>query len=239
MRWIAALIGYFLFRFPGAVIGFLVGSFYELLQHNNQRFGPGPNKHLNPEIFELNLLSLASLVIKADGAVSKKELDFVRKYFISTYGEAHAQNIFRIFNEKIKDQKLSPVSLCDFFVQHTQYASRLQLLHFLFGIAQADGQVSEVELDKIYSFSRRLRIGSADFQSIKAMFVSHTNNAYTILEINENASESEIKKAYRDMAKKHHPDKLQHLGEAYVKAAQEKFQRIQDAYEQIKKSRGF
>jgi DnaJ like chaperone protein len=57
--------------------------------------------------------------------------------------------------------------------------------------------------------------------------------------VDKSANDAEIKKAYRDLAKRHHPDKVQHLGEAYVKAAREKFQNIQKAYEQIKSERGF
>lgn len=84
-----------------------------------------------------------------------------------------------------------------------------------------------------------LRLSKADFESIKAMFVDQVGGAYKILEINKSDSDQKVKKAYRDLAKKHHPDKVQHLGEAYVKAAQEKFQKIQKAYERIKAERGF
>ena len=113
------------------------------------------------------------------------------------------------------------------------------MLHFLFGIAQADGSVSEAEWLKIESFSRYLRVRPIDFESIKAMFIKQVDGAYKILEVDKSATDAEIKKAYRDLAKRHHPDKVQHLGEAYVKAAREKFQNIQKAYEQIKRERGF
>ena len=124
-------------------------------------------------------------------------------------------------------------------VTFARYESRLQLLHFLFGIAQADGSVSEVEWLKIESFSRYLRVRPIDFESIKAMFIKQVDGAYKILEVDKSATDAEIKKAYRDLAKRHHPDKVQHLGEAYLKAAREKFQNIQKAYEQIKSERGF
>ena len=74
--------------------------------------------------------------------------------------------------------------------------------------------------------------------SIKAMFVKSTGNAYRILEITPSATDTEVKKAYRTMAKKYHPDKLQSKEPALIKGAQEKFQEVQKAYEEIQKERG-
>ena len=59
------------------------------------------------------------------------------------------------------------------------------------------------------------------------------------LELEKSATNEQVKKSYRDLAKKHHPDKVQHLGDVYVKAAQDKFQQIQKAYQNIKDERGF
>ena len=238
MKWFFAFIGYMVFRFPGAIIGFLLGSFFQSIskatfQTNFQRI------QINPIDFELKLLALAGLVIKADKKVSPKELDFVRRYFVATYGKDRANEVFRVFNKELNKQDVSAVQLCQFFTQNTRYESRLQLLHFLFGIAKADGTVSNAELLTLRQFSVYLRISSPDFESIKAMFIQQVGSSYKILEVDRNASDAEIKKAYRSLAKKHHPDKVQHLGEAYVKAAREKFQNIQKAYESIKQERGF
>ena len=74
---------------------------------------------------------------------------------------------------------------------------------------------------------------------MEAMFVAQTDSAYTILEVSKSATDSEIKKAYRNLVKKHHPDKVRNLGQAAEEAAKEKFQRIQKAYEDIKNERGF
>lgn len=78
-----------------------------------------------------------------------------------------------------------------------------------------------------------------DFESIKAMFFKNPDSAYKILEVERSASVPEIKKAYREMVKKYHPDKLQHMDEVYRKGAEEKFRKVQEAYEQLQKERGF
>ena len=119
-----------------------------------------------------------------------------------------------------------------------EHSSRLQLLHFLFGIARADGLVGELEIQIIQRIAGYLYISQRDFDSIKAMFYNEVNSAYKILEIEKSATNNELKKAYRKLVKKHHPDKLRHLGEEHVKGAEDKFRSIQKAYEQIQKERG-
>ena len=235
MALLFAFIGYLLFRFPGAILGYFLGS----LLSNTRVYTNFGGERINTRDFELKLLTLASLVIKADGKVTQKELDYVRRYFVSAYGKARANEVFRIFNNELRKTDVSAAEICNHFANFARYESRLQLVHFLFGIAQADGSVSEAEWLKIESFSRYFRVRPIDFESIKAMFIKQVDGAYKILEADKSATDAEIKKAYRDLAKRHHPDKVQHLGEAYVKAAREKFQNIQKAYEQIKSERGF
>jgi DnaJ like chaperone protein len=121
----------------------------------------------------------------------------------------------------------------------TRYESRLQILHFLFSIANADGRVSEAETNEINRISGFLGVQFRDFESIKAMFFKNPDSAYKILEIENTASDAEVKSAYRTMAKKYHPDKLQHMDEAYQKGAEDKFRKVQEAYEQLQKERGF
>ena len=223
-----ALIGYTFFRLPGAFVGFFIGSF----------LSPKVQK-ISSKDFEINLLALASLVIKADGKVTQNELDFVRRYFVSAYGKNRANEVFKIFNQNVKNKGISVSKISRLFNLALNYESRLQVIHFLFGIAKADGNISELEIKKLLEFSNLFKLSYADFLSIKAMFVQETDNAYKILELNKTATNDQIKKSYRELAKKHHPDKVQHLGDAYVKAAQDKFQQIQKAYQNIKNERGF
>jgi DnaJ like chaperone protein len=237
-KWLFALIGYSFFRFPGAIAGYFLGNLIENFSTKN-KFKKSRVNNISSQEFELNLLALASLVIKADGKVTKQELDYVRSYFVSAYGKERANATFKIFNDNIKNLGISPVKISMLFNSALNYESRLQVIHFLFGIAKADGNVSVSEINKLLEFSNLLRLSHADFQSIKAMFINEVGGAYKILEIQKSATDNQVKKAYRDLAKKHHPDKIQHLGDAYVKAAQEKFQKVQKAYERIKQERGF
>lgn len=195
-------------------------------------------KPVSPADFELNLLSLCSLVIKADGNVSATEMAYVQGYFVNTYGKDKANAIFRTFNEVIKNREISAQRICDYMNLRTSAEVRLQLVHFLFGIAQADGSISTAEIHKIKEIAGYLRIGNSSFESVKAMFIKNADNAYKILEIEKSATDDDVKKAYRTMAKKYHPDRVNTENEAIKKGAEEKFKEVQIAYETIQKERG-
>jgi DnaJ like chaperone protein len=188
--------------------------------------------------FEVSLLILASVVIKADGKQEQSELDFVRKQFVSMYGKERANQAFKLF-KNVSKQQIPVRKVCLQIREMMDHASRLQLLHFLFGIAKADGMVTDDEVSQIYMISGYLGISSRDYGSIKAMFYNSSDNAYKILEITKEATDDEVKKAYRKMAKKYHPDKVIHLGEEHQKGAEEKFRQVQNAYEQLQKERKF
>ena len=249
LKYFTALIGYYVMRFPGALLGFIVGLFIEQYQSAQKRgpqrrtrtggsFRDFQQRPVSAEDFELHLLSLCSIIIKADGEASQRELDYVRQYFVSTYGKERANAIFRTFNEVVKKREVSAQRISDFLSQRTRYEVRLQILHFLFGIAQADGRVSEAEISKLQEIARYFRVRISDFDSIKAMFVRSADQAYTILEIERSASDAEVKKAYRNMVKKYHPDKVITDNEAIKKGAEEKFKEVQKAYETIQAERG-
>lgn len=239
IRWLGALLGFIFFRFLGAIIGYIIGSILEYLGKNSRVYTSSQSNRVTPADFELNLLSLASLVIKADGKVSQQEMQFVQTYFVQAYGKERANATFKTFNEVVKKREVSAKNVCDYLRMRTRYESRLQIIHFLFNIAQADGYVSELEVQKIKEISGILAVGFRDFESIKAMFFKNPDSAYKILEIEKTATVTEIKAAYRRMAKKYHPDKLQHMDEAYRKGAEDKFRKVQEAYEQLQKERGF
>ena len=238
-KWLGAGLGFTLGGPIGAALGFALGSFVdgfsvEDFTSEQQQYRQQGNRNTQSGDFEISLLVLASIIIKADGKIDAKELNFVRTQFVGMYGKERANNAFQLFKEIIKKTN----QVCIQIRQHMPHASRLQLLHFLFGIAKADGQVAEVEVEEIRKIAGYLYINPSDFESIKAMFYNASENNYKILEISKTATNEEVKKAYRKMAKKYHPDKVQDLGEAHLKGAKEKFQSIQSAYENIKAERG-
>ena len=257
-KWIGGAIGWSFGGPIGAIIGLAIGSFVDNLagegtpllgerqtgrrQRDPYRQRPRQTKRQQPQTqsgdFEVSLLILASIIIKADGKQDQRERNFVRQQFTNMYGKQRANHAFDLF-KNISKQNISMRQVCLQIKRMMDHASRLQLLHFLFGIAKADGIVTEDELRQIYTMSGYLGISNKDFESIKAMFYDTTNNAYKILEITKAAPDSEVKKAYRRMAKKYHPDRVGHLGKEHQEGAEAKFRQVQEAYEHIQNERGF
>ena len=128
-------------------------------------------KNDNEKAYEVSLLILASLVIKSDGKVVKSELEYVRAFFQRTFGDQKSKNYFLIFN-KINKQDLSSQirPICLQLTQSVNHASRLQIIHFLFGVASSDSEVHSLEIDLIRKISSYLNINRNDFESIEAMF---------------------------------------------------------------------
>lgn len=239
-KWIGAGLGFTVGGPIGAILGFVAGTFIDGFSSTDIKEAKNYVKSTSNQSgdFEISLLILSAVVIKADGKIDQRELNFVRNHFIQMYGETRAKNAFKLFKGIIQKEMISTRQVCMQIRQHITHASRLQLLHFLFGISKSDGHVSQSEVDMIHKIANYLYISQHDFDSIKAMFYTGVSNAYVVLEVDKDASNDEVKKAYRKMVKKHHPDKLQHLGTEHLKGAEEKFRQIQNAYEAIQKERG-
>ena len=241
-KWIGAALGWSIGGPIGAILGMALGSVVDGFSNGNIRVDTqqpyGRKSRTQSGDFEISLLVLSSIVIKADGIQDQRELDFVRQQFVGMYGKERANHAFKLF-KGINKQEIPTRQVCLQIRQMMDHPSRLQLLHFLFGIAKADGVVVESEVNIIQTIANYLGINPRDFESIKAMFYNSSDNAYKILEITKEATVTEIKAAYRKMAKKYHPDKVIHLGKEHQQGAEEKFRQVQDAYEQIQKERGF
>jgi DnaJ like chaperone protein len=241
MKWIFAILGYILLRSPiGAILGFIAGSIIEDSSYFKQtaksaQSRSGPTRVTND--FSSALLILCAAVMKADQKVMRSELEYVRNFFLRQFGEAHTNERMLVFREILK-QDVGIGQVCEQIRYNVDGPSRVQLLHLLFGLAASDGVPGEAEINVISQISYLIGVNPKDLESIKAMFIVNNDSAYKILEVERTATDDEIKKAYRKMAIQFHPDKVHHLGEEYQKDAQEKFKKINDAYEKIKKERG-
>ncbi len=236
-KWVGLGLGWALGGPIGGILGLAVGSIFD----SGTTAAVGQGSRLEGRTlrgdYAASLLVLIAAVMKADGRVMKSELDYVKRYFTTRFGEATASEAIIMLRDILK-QEIPLRDVTQQLAQRLDYSYRLEMLHFLFGIAAADGTVSDDENVVIQRIAGFMNITDSDFQSIHAMFVSQSDANYKILEIEPSATDEEVKKAYRRMAMKYHPDKVSHLGDDFKQVAHEKFKKVQAAYDQIKKERG-
>lgn len=237
LKWLGAFAGWSLGGPIGAILGLALGNIADSYTKEEKFKEYTKQAVTHPGDFEVSLLILSAIVIKADGNQNKQELDYVRQQFVGMYGKERANHAFKLFKAIQSQRNISTRQVCLQVRHMMDHPSRLQLLHFLFGIAQADGIVVEKEVQSIHTIANYLGISAIDYGRIQSMFYNDSNHAYEILGLNNNATNDEIKKAYRKLVKKYHPDRVAHLGEAHQKGAEDKFKEVQKAYEQIQKER--
>ena len=190
-----------------------------------------------PADFIISLLVLFAKVMKADNQLLKSELDYVKQFLRQQFNVRQTREFMTLFKD-ILEQEYPLKDVCRQIQRSMDHPSRLELIHVLFGLSAADGYVHPDEVRVIHTIANYLNVNIRDFESIKAMFVKDAKAGYKILEVDPTASNVDVKKAYRKMANKYHPDKVAHLGEDLRVLAEEKFKAMNDAYHQIKKERG-
>jgi len=234
-KWIGGGLGFVMGGPLGAVLGFLVGSMVDNTTIQTSPYTGTPQSTAQGD-FGMSLLVLVAAMMKADNKVVKSELDYVKQFFVRQFGQSAASEALVMLKDILK-QDIPVRDVCMQISRNMDYSSRLQLLHLLFNISKADGTVNTLETEAIEKMSGYLGIASSDFVSIRNMFVPETDSSYKILEIEPSATDDEVRKAYRRMAMKYHPDKVSHLGEEFRKTADEKFKNVNEAYKKIKKER--
>ena len=247
-RIIGALIGFFSSGFFGAIVGFMIGSYVDYAygaeettsysQGSFNNYGGYQTNQVHPSDFKNSLLILIAAVMKADGVAMKSELDLVKAMLLRTYGEQESRNMLLQLREYLKkEHNLNEV--CRNLRNRMSYSPRLELVHILFRISRADGVISDAEISLIQQVATQLGVSHTDYLSLKAMFVESADADFKILDVSNSASEDEVKKAYRKLAMRFHPDRLQGLSDGEKKSAEAKFLRVQKAYENIKKKKGW
>jgi len=233
-KWVGGAIGWALGGPIGGILGYQLGKFFS----SGVQIGERNQGGTRSGDFAMSLVVLSAAVMNADGKVLKSELNFVKKFLKMNFGEVQADQLIILLKEALK-QAVDVRGVADQIRMNMDHPKRMLLLQYLYGIANADGHVDKRELELIRLIARHLGISLKDVASIEEPFHSGTLNPYKVLEITETATDAEVKKAYRKLAIKFHPDKIGDLGEGPRKLAKERFLQVQGAYEQIKKSRGF
>ncbi len=228
------------------------GNGYKQYQYGGQN--GSSNAHSNEEqrnSFLFSMLVLSSYIIKADNKIMHSEMEFVRQFLRQNFGEQAVNQGQEILLKLFEIQKQQGIQVfrntihqsCAEIKHNMNVSQRLQLLNYLVIIAKVDGYVSPEEIKALKEVARHLGLTAKDVDSMLNMengarANSNIEDAYKVLGLSSTATDDEVKVAYRKMALKHHPDRVASLGEDIRKAAEKKFQDINDAKERIFKARG-
>ena len=225
---------------------------YKQYQYGGQN--GSSNAHSNEEqrnSFLFSMLVLSSYIIKADNKIMHSEMEFVRQFLRQNFGEQAVNQGQEILLKLFEIQKQQGIQVfrntihqsCAEIKHNMDVSQRLQLLNYLVIIAKVDGYVSPEEIKALKEVAHHLGLTAKDVDSMLNMengarANSNIEDAYKVLGLSSTATDDEVKVAYRKMALKHHPDRVATLGEDIRKAAEKKFQDINDAKERIFKARG-
>ena len=232
-KWIAGALGW---AFLGPIGGILAFYFASMAEEASYVQGEQARLQGQRNSFLMSLLVLSAAVIKADCKTTSQELATMRSFFTRNFGAQAGGEVEEIVKELLtKEYNLYEV--CGQIRSYMDYHQRLQLYHYLVALGACDG-LHQREIDILETIATYIGLSNAEVDSIFAQFRPSNDSNYRILEIEPNATDEEVKKAYRKMAIKYHPDKVATLGEDVQKAAEEKFKAVNQAYEAICKERG-
>ncbi len=242
---IGAGLGWVLLGPIGAILGGILGSRMDEKDsagsyHRISTGHPYSTRETQMGDFYVSLIIVFAYIVKADSRIRKGEVEYVKRYLMQNLTDnKFVQELMYLFKQTL-ERDIDISSVVRQIAMYLDMSSRIQFLHLLFGLAMADGEIDRSEQDAIERIAMNLGFSVQDYESILTVYQPKTDNAlYKILEVSPDASDDEIKFAYKRLARLYHPDKVAHLGPDLVKSAEEKFKQINDAYQQIRAVRQF
>ena len=265
-KWIGGFIGWMAGGPLGALAGYLLGSVFDsVLDDLNNVDNGGARQHSYQDYstmyqqayrqrqmqgdrnsFLFSLLVLSSYIIKADGKAMHSEMELVRQMLRQNFGESAVQQgnevLNRLFDEQKREGwqqfKQTVQQCCSQINRQMDYSQRLQLLNYLVMVAKADGSVPQSEITALKETAQWMGLRTSEVDQMLHLDGGTLEDAYKVLGVSPDATDDELKKAYRKLALEHHPDKVAALGDDVRKAAEKKFQEINAAKDRIWKARG-
>lgn len=252
-KWIGGAMGFVALGPLGALAGYFIGRLFDRASEEEAALGntsaDGRSTEGQRNSFLFSLLVMASYVIRADRKIMHSEMEFVRQFLRTRFGEGAViegeQILLHLFEEAKKMDAAVPggykKTITDCGAQiasNMSYEQRIQLLSFLVQIAQSDGHICSDEVIALRDVALAMGLSTQELDSLLHLRGDSLEEAYQVLEITSSATDEEVKAAYRRLALKHHPDRVAALGEDVRRAAEEKFQQINNAKEKIYKARG-
>lgn len=253
-KWIGGILGFMTMGPLGALAGFALGSLLDIntVSSNNTYGGAQTEEDCymgQRNSFLFSMLVMASYIIRADGRIMHSEMEYVRRFLRTNFGEAAVSQgediLLKLFEQRKQMDKQNPMAFKTTIYEcgaqiaaNLTYEQRLQLLDFLINIAKSDGNVCREEIEALKEVAQSMGLSIKEVESMLNLNGGSLEEAYKVLEVEPSASNDEVRAAYRRLALKHHPDRVATLGEDVKKAAEEKFQQINNAKERIYKARG-
>ena len=237
-KWIAGALGWAMFGPIGGILGYFFAANMERLAEASTGYGGEQNSWNQGQrnSFLMSLLVLSAAVIKADGKVTSLEISKLREFFAANFGAQAADEAESVVRELVQ-KEFNLYEVCGQIRSCMDYSQRLQLFYYLVSLGSCDG-LHQKEVDLLEVIATYIGLPKTEADSIFAQFRPSNDSNYRILGITSNATDEEVKKAYRKMAVQYHPDKVATLGEDVQKAAEEKFKAVSQAYEAICRERG-
>ncbi len=261
-KWLFAGLGWAIGGPIGAILGYFVGKALSpagqigsqsWTDTSDGHHGPYRNTGTQADV-NAALMVLIAAVMKADGQVKRSELDYVKRFLLANYGEQRGKEMLKLLQQMV-EQNIPIDQVCQQIKVNTDYNTRYHMVDFLFGLGGADGDYHQTELNMLRLIAQYLGISQSDYTSIYERHIGRSDSSYSggssssrrtsyrkdpykVLGIDSEATDDEVKKAYRRMAMKYHPDRVAGMSEELQRNAAEQMKEINEAYEVIKTARG-